>query len=79
MMLTQEETNRIKSYHEVIASAKESIAGIIADSWERTRQTRIETAQIRRDEQTVAVNEYMAALQKEKSGVFKLKRMLRLL
>lgn len=79
-MLTQEETNRMKSYHAVIASAKDSIAGIIADSWERTRLERTGQAKIRRDEQTAAVNEYMVELQKEieKSGVFKLKRMLRL-
>jgi hypothetical protein len=51
MMLTQEETNRIKSYHAVITSAKESIAGIIADSWERTRLERIEKARSVRDEQ----------------------------
>ena len=79
-MLTAEETNRIKSYHEVIASAQESIAGIIADSWERTRLERTERARLVRDMQTAAVHKYMAELQKqiEKSGVFKLKRMLRL-
>lgn len=80
-MLTQDETNRIKSYHEVMGVAKDSIAGIIADSWERTRQERTERAKIMRDEQTAAVNEYTATLQKEieKSGVFKLKRMLKLI
>jgi hypothetical protein len=55
MMLTQEETNRIKSYHAVITSAKESIAGIIADSWERTRLERIEKARLVRDMQTKTI------------------------
>ncbi len=79
-MLTKEETNRIKSYHEVIESAKDTIAGIIADSWERTRQERTEKAKMLRDEQTAAINKYKADLQQEieKSGVFRLKRMLRL-
>jgi hypothetical protein len=79
-MLTQEETNRIKSYHAGIASARETITGIIASSEQRTLKERIERAKILRDMQTAAVNKYMAELQKqiEKSGVFRLKKMLRL-
>jgi len=54
-MLTQEETNRIKSYHAVIASAIDTIADIIATSWERTRLDRIERARLVRDMQTAAI------------------------
>jgi len=54
-MLTQEETNWIKGYHEVIAHSKECIACIISDSWERTRQQRIESARLVRDMQTAAI------------------------
>ena len=43
-MLTQEEIERIKSYHAVIASAKETIGDIIASSEQRTLKERIEKA-----------------------------------
>jgi hypothetical protein len=43
-MLTQEEIERIKSYHAVIASAKKTIVDIIATSEHRTLVGRIEKA-----------------------------------
>jgi hypothetical protein len=43
-MLTRQEINEIKGYHAVIESAKESVAGIIADSMQRTLKERIQKA-----------------------------------